>query len=134
MIAASKNEFGKMVELRKEMEMLLQHAKEELPMKEELLKPLKQSDALACSITDIPDVSSSNSHNLVQSQPVLERNLVHNNFLECDLSEQDECVDGIHDIEAELEVELERLQLCLDEETAFEDTPHEMVQVAVFFI
>ncbi|KAF7830354.1 protein POLAR LOCALIZATION DURING ASYMMETRIC DIVISION AND REDISTRIBUTION [Senna tora] len=130
MIAASKNEFSKMIELRKEMEMLIQHAKEQLPRKEAPPKPLKKMDTLACSITDIQDVSSSNSHILVQSQPMLERNMVHNHFIEYNLSEQDECVEGIHDLEAELEVELERLQLYLNEDTTFEDR-QEMVKVTV---
>lgn len=130
MIAASKNEYSKILELRKEMEMLLQHVKQELPRKEAFLEPLKQSDILACSITDIHDVSSSNSHILDQSQPVLERNMGHNHFLEYNLSQKDEYVEGIRELEAELEVELERLQqLYLDEETAFEDSQQERVKV-----
>ena len=111
------------------MEMLLQRAKEELPRKETLLRPLKQSDTLAFSITDIQDVSSSNSPILVGSQPMPEKDTVHKHFIEYNLSEQDECVEGIHELEAELEVELERLQLYLDEDTAFEDTQEQRFKV-----
>ncbi|KAI9106709.1 hypothetical protein K1719_022237 [Acacia pycnantha] len=130
MIAASKNEFSKMVELRKEMEVLLRRTEEELPRKETIFKPFKTSDTLSWSVTDMQDVSSSNSHIFVPPQPVPEKNMVHNHVQEYKLSKQDECEEGIHGLEAELQVELERLQLYLDEEAPFEDTQEENVKVA----
>ncbi|XP_054799542.1 protein POLAR LOCALIZATION DURING ASYMMETRIC DIVISION AND REDISTRIBUTION-like isoform X2 [Prosopis cineraria] len=129
MIAASKHEFSRMVELRKEMEMLLRRTEEELPRRETIFKPFKPTDALSCSITDMRDVSSSNSHIFVPSRSGPEKNTAHNHVQECKLSKQDEYVEGIHGLEAELKVELERLELYLDEETAFEDTQEERVKV-----
>ncbi|XP_027356570.1 protein POLAR LOCALIZATION DURING ASYMMETRIC DIVISION AND REDISTRIBUTION [Abrus precatorius] len=136
LIAASKNEVGKMVELRKEMEMLLQNVKGELQNKDALFKPLKHSDALAFSITDIQEVSSSNSHLSVHShtpyiRPESEGNVVHNGFLECNISEQDECAEEINELQAEFEVELQRLQMYLDGEAAFEDAQQERIDVEV---
>ncbi|XP_047177322.1 protein POLAR LOCALIZATION DURING ASYMMETRIC DIVISION AND REDISTRIBUTION-like isoform X1 [Vigna umbellata] len=136
LLAASKNELGKMVELRKEMELLLQNMKGELQRKDALLKPLKQNDALALSITDIQEVSSSDSHISIHSQtqyvqPESKRNMVPNNFLEYNISEQGECAEEINDLQAEFEIELQRLQLYLDGETEFEDAKHEGVKITV---
>ncbi|XP_027901889.1 protein POLAR LOCALIZATION DURING ASYMMETRIC DIVISION AND REDISTRIBUTION-like isoform X1 [Vigna unguiculata] len=136
LLAASKNELGKMVELRKEMEVLLQNMKGELQSKDVLLKPLKQNDALAFSITDIQEVSSSDSQISIHSQtqyvqPESKRNMVPNHFLECNISEQGECAEEINDLQAEFEIELQRLQLYLDGEAEFEDAKHEGVKVTV---
>ncbi|KAK7351348.1 hypothetical protein VNO77_10729 [Canavalia gladiata] len=136
LIAASKNELDKMVELRKEMEMLLQNVKGEMQSKDALLKLLKHSDALAFSTTNIPEVSDSSSHLSIHSEtpnllPEAEGNMVNNGFLEYDISEQDECAEEINDLQAEFEIELQRLQMYLDEETAFEDTQQERVKVTV---
>ncbi|KAJ1413114.1 hypothetical protein SESBI_19873 [Sesbania bispinosa] len=136
LIAANKNELDKMVELRKEMEMLLQNVKGELQSKDALLKPLKQSDALECSITDIQEVSGSNSHISIHSQkpyvqPETESNNVRNRFVDYNISEQDECAEEINELQAEFEFELQRLQLYLDGEGALEDTQQEKVKVTV---
>ncbi|KAI4316400.1 hypothetical protein L6164_024383 [Bauhinia variegata] len=128
LITASKNELAKMVQLREEMEMLLQNSREELRSKDALLKPLILSDTLASSITDTQEGSSSNSRHLsTQSQkpyvqPELESKMVPHHFLQDIISEQDECVEKVNELEAELEVELERLQLHLDRETALQHT------------
>jgi len=139
LLAASKNELGKMVELRKEMEVLLQNMKGELQSKDVLLKPLKQNDALAFSITDIQEVSSSDSQISIHSQtqyvqPESKRNMVPNHFLECNISEQGECAEEINDLQAEFEIELQRLQLYLDGEAEFEDAKHEGVKVDCFIV
>ncbi|XP_061365276.1 protein POLAR LOCALIZATION DURING ASYMMETRIC DIVISION AND REDISTRIBUTION-like [Gastrolobium bilobum] len=136
LIAASKNELGKMAELRKEMEMLLQNVKGELKSKDALLKPLKQSDALACSITDIQEASSSSNYISVHSQtpyahPIPESDMFHNCFLEYKISEQDKCAEEINELQAEFEIELQRLQLHLDGEAAFADEQQERVKVTV---
>lgn len=137
LIAATKNELGKMVELRKEMETLLQNVKGELRSKDALLNTLKQSDALACSITDIQEVSTSNSHFSIPShkpyaQQESRSNMVCNRFLDCDTSEQDECAEEINELQEEFEFELQRLQLYLDGETAFGDAQQERVEVDCF--
>ncbi|TKY45198.1 hypothetical protein E2542_SST31485 [Spatholobus suberectus] len=115
-----------MVELRKEMEMFLQSVKGELQSKDALLKPLKQSDALALSITDIQEVSSTNSHFSIHSQAQYvqlesKSDIVQNHFLEYNISEQDECAEEINELQTKFEIELQRLQLYLDGEAAFED-------------
>ncbi|KAK7410213.1 hypothetical protein VNO78_00822 [Psophocarpus tetragonolobus] len=136
LIAASKNELGKMVELRKEMEILLQNAKGELQSKDALLKPWKESDALALSITDIQEVSSSNSHFSIHSQtqraqPESKNDIAPSHFLEYNISEQDECVEEINELQAEFETELQRLQMYLDGEAGLEDVQQEGVKATV---
>lgn len=125
-----------MVELRKEMEINLQNMKAELQSKDTLLNPLKQSDddAVVCSITDIQEVSCSNSHLSVHTQipyiqPEFKSNLGSNRYLDCKTSEQEECAEEINELQAEFEYELQRLQLYLDGEAAFEDAQQEMVEV-----
>ncbi|KAE9609270.1 hypothetical protein Lal_00020690 [Lupinus albus] len=123
LMAASKNELGKIVELRKEMEMLLHNVKGELQSKDSLLKALKPSDAFASSLTNIQEVSSSNS------QPKSKRNMVPNGFLEYKKIQKDECADEINELQAEFELELERLHLYLEgEEAAFGDVHKEIVE------
>ncbi|RDX68474.1 Protein POLAR LOCALIZATION DURING ASYMMETRIC DIVISION AND REDISTRIBUTION, partial [Mucuna pruriens] len=134
LIAASKNELGEMVKLRDEMEMLLQNVKGELQSKDALLKPLKQSDAVALSVTDIQEVSCSSSHISIHSQaqyvpPESKSDMVCNHFLEYNISEQDECAEEINELQAEFEIELQRLQLYLDAEAAFEAAQQEGVQL-----
>ncbi|MED6124273.1 hypothetical protein PIB30_057420 [Stylosanthes scabra] len=133
MIAASKNELGKMVELRKEMEMLLQNVKGALQSKDALIKPLNQSEALACSITDVQEVSHFHSPLSVHSEtPYLHQEstsgVVHERFLGCNMKGRDELAEEINELEAEFQVELERLQRCIDREAAFEDAKHKIVK------
>ncbi|CAJ1973641.1 unnamed protein product [Sphenostylis stenocarpa] len=136
LLAANKNELDKMVELRKEMEVLLQNVKGELQSKDAPLNPLKQNDALALSITDIQDVSSSHSHISIHSQtryvqPESKSSMVPNGFLECNISEQGKCAEEINDLQAEFEIELQRLQMYLDGEAGFKDAKQEGVKVTV---
>ncbi|XP_019416203.1 PREDICTED: protein POLAR LOCALIZATION DURING ASYMMETRIC DIVISION AND REDISTRIBUTION-like isoform X2 [Lupinus angustifolius] len=124
LMAASKNELGKIVELRKEMEILIQNAKGELQNKDSLLKPLKPSDAFDSPLTDIPEVSCSNS------QPKSKRNTVPNGSLEHKKIEKDESADEINELQAEFELELERLHMYLEgEEAAFGDADNEIVEL-----
>ncbi|KAK7283128.1 hypothetical protein RIF29_12434 [Crotalaria pallida] len=135
LMAASKSELGKMVELRKEMEMLLQNLKGELQSKNVFPKPLKPGVALACSITDIQEVScSDSSHPSIHSQtpyagPDPKCIMVHDGFLEYNKTKQDECADEINELQAEFEFELERLQLYFEGEAAFGDAQQERVEV-----
>ncbi|KAK2392048.1 protein POLAR LOCALIZATION DURING ASYMMETRIC DIVISION AND REDISTRIBUTION [Trifolium repens] len=127
-----------MVELRKEMEAILQNMKGEHQIKDVVVKSLKQcDDVLACSITDIQEVSCSNSHPSVHSlkpyvQPELKSNVVvSNRFLDYNIGEQDECAEEMNELQAEFEYELQRLQLYLDGEDTFEDAQQERVEGAV---
>ncbi|CAL0319128.1 unnamed protein product [Lupinus luteus] len=122
-MVASKNELAKIVELRKEMEMLIQNVKGELQSKDLLLKSLKPSDAFASSLNDIQEVSRSNS------QPGSKCNLVPNGLFEHKKGEKDEHADEINNLQAEFELELERLHLYLEgEEAASGDANKEVAE------
>lgn len=128
-----------MVELRKEMETLLQNMKGELQSKDAIPELLKQSDAVACSITDIQEVSCPNSHPSVHSQrPNFQQesksNMVPNRIIDYGISEQDECGEEINELQAEFEYELQRLQLYLDGEAGFEDAQQDSVEVNCFIV
>ncbi|XP_058785940.1 protein POLAR LOCALIZATION DURING ASYMMETRIC DIVISION AND REDISTRIBUTION-like [Vicia villosa] len=137
-IAATKNELSKMVELRKEMGIVLQNMKGEIQSKDVLLNRLKQcDDALAeVSVTDFQEVSCSNSHLSVGSeksccQAELKGNTGCDGFLDYDIREQGECAEEINELQAEFEYELQRLQVYLDGEAAFEEVQQERVEVVV---
>lgn len=120
LIVASKNELTKMVELRTQMELLLQNAKEGLQRKNAPFdaKPLELNEMnIASSTTDFHQASSSSSG----SQFSLQSGVVRDGCSEYIRNEEgegerDECVAGMDQLEAELEAELERLQLQLDSE------------------
>ncbi|KAL5074447.1 hypothetical protein RYX36_013431 [Vicia faba] len=137
-IAATKNELSKMVELRKEMGIILQNMKGELQSKDVFLNRLKLcDDALAeISVTDVQEVSCSNSHLSVRSeksygQAELKGDAGCDGFLDYDICEQDECAEEINELQAEFEYELQRLQLYLDGEAAFEEAQQQNVEVVV---
>ncbi|KAL6216040.1 hypothetical protein ACLB2K_009267 [Fragaria x ananassa] len=108
-IAAGKHELNKMVELRSQMEVFLQNAKQELGS-----KPVESNDINFTSFsTNFQQDSTSGSQFSLQSVAVRD---------ECSSDcvgnqrEGDECVAGMDQLEAELHAELERLQLQLDSE------------------
>ncbi|BFG17938.1 hypothetical protein CerSpe_042110 [Prunus speciosa] len=120
LIVASKNELTKMVELRTQMELLLQNAKEGLQSKNAPFdaKPLELNEMnIASSTTDFHQASSSSSDSQFSLQSGVVRDVcseyIRNEEGE---GERDECVAGMDQLEAELEAELERLQLQLDSE------------------
>ena len=122
LIAASKNELTKMVELRKEVEMLLQNVKVELQRKDALCKPFESNDTIAYSTTDIQEGSNSNSKISLQSQTTShvlqdsESIMVHDQLLINNHHQKEEHVEGMDELEAELVAELELLQIHLDRE------------------
>ncbi|CAL5204958.1 unnamed protein product [Lathyrus oleraceus] len=133
-IAATKNELSKMVELRKEMGIILQNMKGEVQSKDALLNRLKQcDDALAeVSVADFQEVSCSNSQLSVCSQKSygqaeLKSNMGCDGFLDYDIREQGECAEEINELQAEFEYELQRLQLYLDGEDAQQQERVEVV-------
>lgn len=120
LIVASKNELTKMVELRTQMELLLQNAKEGLQSKNAPFdaKPLELNEMnIASSTTDFHQASSSSSDSQFSLQSGVVRDVcseyIRNEEGE---GERDECVAGMDQLGAELEAELERLQLQLDSE------------------
>ncbi|XP_030951251.1 protein POLAR LOCALIZATION DURING ASYMMETRIC DIVISION AND REDISTRIBUTION-like [Quercus lobata] len=124
LIAASKNELTKMVELRKEVEMLLQNVKVELQRKDVLCKPFESNDTIAYSTTDIQEGSNSNSRISLQSQTTShvlqdsESIMVHDQLLISNHHQKEEHVEGMDELEAELVAELELLQIHLDRENS----------------
>nr|XP_023899741.1 protein POLAR LOCALIZATION DURING ASYMMETRIC DIVISION AND REDISTRIBUTION-like isoform X3 [Quercus suber] len=122
LIAAGKNELTKMVELRKEVEMLLQNVKVELQRKDALCKPFESNDTIAYS--DIQEGSNSNSRISLQSQTTShvlqdsESIMVHDQLLISNHHQKEEHVEGMDELEAELVAELELLQIHLDRENS----------------
>lgn len=126
LVAASKNELARMVELRTQMEMLLQNVKVELQRKDAMCNPFESNDTLAYSTTDIPEGSNSNSRISLRSQTTSsvlqdsENIIVHDQPLESNTHQQEQHVEGMDELEAELEAELERLQIHLERENLME--------------
>lgn len=120
LIAASKNELTKMVELRTQMEVLLQNVREELQTKNASLKPFEPNANLSYSTTNDPNDSDSDGHlfELNSALCVLPKETVEvADESSCVIKyEQEHCVVEMDELEAELEVELERLQLNMDSE------------------
>lgn len=134
LFAASKNELTKMVELRTEMEMLLQNVKEELQRKDALRKPFESIDTLTYSTTDVQEGSNFNSRLSLQSQtsyvlPDSETIMVHDQPLKCKTLQQEEYVEGMDELEAELEAELERLQAHLDRDNLLKHPQQRRIKV-----
>ncbi|KAK2659240.1 hypothetical protein Ddye_005773 [Dipteronia dyeriana] len=127
LIVSSQNELDKMTELRTQMETLLRNVKEELKMKDTLMNPSESVDIHAYSTTDIIEGPESNDHNSLLNRTtshVSSGSLtikVHDQSLMCDWPKPE----GMERLEAELEVELERLQLHLDKEKLMQYTEQE---------
>ncbi|XP_059460723.1 protein POLAR LOCALIZATION DURING ASYMMETRIC DIVISION AND REDISTRIBUTION-like [Corylus avellana] len=143
LIAASKTELTKMVELRTEMEMLLQNVKDDLQRKDALHKSFESIDTLAYSTTDVQEGSNFNSWLSLQSQttsyvlPDSGTITVHDQPLkdeyvpDSSTLQQDEYVEGMDELEAELEAELERLQTRLDRDNSLKHPLQERIKVTV---
>ncbi|KAF7151636.1 hypothetical protein RHSIM_Rhsim02G0213400 [Rhododendron simsii] len=139
LLAASKNEVTRMIELRKELEMLLQNAKEKLQSQNRaiLSKPSESNVISTCSTMDIQESLFSNGSVSLQSQ-FLFKNQVNSETpklcaqsLTCKTTRQEKCVQGIDQLEAELEAELERMQIHLDTGDSLEHTKQHKVEVTV---
>ncbi|KAA8521700.1 hypothetical protein F0562_012373 [Nyssa sinensis] len=137
LITASKNELSKMMELRTQMEILLQDVKEELQSqrRETLSKTSDSNDNLAHSIADALESSHVNGCVPLQNLTSLENpadsetHLVYNQSLNCDACRQEKCVEGMDQLEAELEAELELLQLHLDAEVVLKRPKQQQMEV-----
>ncbi|KAF2313021.1 hypothetical protein GH714_008789 [Hevea brasiliensis] len=115
LIAASKNELHKMMEARLQMETLLQNTREELLKKSNLSKLSKPNDMFAYSAIDSPQGPYFENQFLLESSIVS----VDDQSLRYETPEKEECLEegmGMGRLEAELQAELERLQLHLDRE------------------
>lgn len=129
LVAASKNELTKVAKLRTEMENLLRNVREELRKTNSPLKPFEPPNAkFFYSTVDVQEGSSSNGHHQLHSAscvfPTLESNSVSDGSCECIVKyEQEHCMLGMDELEAELEAELERLQRNLDTEHSSKRPP-----------
>ncbi|PRQ26889.1 hypothetical protein RchiOBHm_Chr6g0299451 [Rosa chinensis] len=119
-VAAGKNELNKMVELRTQMELILQNAKQEMGSKNALIndpKPAAESNEIhfASFSTNFQQASTSGSQFSLQS--VGGRDECSDYCVGNEGEGGDEYVAGIDQLEAELRAELERMQLQLDSES-----------------
>ncbi|XP_043807554.1 protein POLAR-like 1 isoform X2 [Manihot esculenta] len=113
LIAASKNELNKIVQMRLQMETLLQNTSEELINKSNISKLSKPNDMFAYSDTDSPQGPQFESQYIPESSTIS----AVDQSLKCEPPEKEKCSEEAMDqLEAELQAELERLQLHLDGE------------------
>uniref|UniRef100_A0A7N0U8D9 Protein POLAR LOCALIZATION DURING ASYMMETRIC DIVISION AND REDISTRIBUTION n=1 Tax=Kalanchoe fedtschenkoi TaxID=63787 RepID=A0A7N0U8D9_KALFE len=117
-VAAGKNELDKMIELRRQMEMIVENAKEELRHKAAAACDSSQSrNNQTCSTTHIEE--SMNSNGLVSdpsclASPYIEIDDKEWNDGRCDKGRCE--LRGMAQLESELEAELQLLELQLDSE------------------
>ncbi|PSS17726.1 Protein POLAR LOCALIZATION DURING ASYMMETRIC DIVISION AND REDISTRIBUTION like [Actinidia chinensis var. chinensis] len=137
-IAATKNELDKTMELRTQMEMLLQNVKEEFAnQKREILPMQSESNDLAYSTTDAPESLCTNGNVslrnrvLFKNQPDSEPIVLCDQSQTCEATRQEKCVEGIAQLEAELEAELERLQIHLDSKNKLDFPKQQIMEVTV---
>ncbi|KAF9612688.1 hypothetical protein IFM89_003163 [Coptis chinensis] len=123
--AATKKQFTKMMELRSEMETLIQEVKDERHRKDATVKPSESSDTLVSSAITSTEVGSMDNHanimscvTCVSSYPLeeVENTMACDNHLQCDIPRNEDWRPEIDQLEAEVEAELQRLQLRLDAE------------------
>ncbi|KAJ6732231.1 hypothetical protein OIU79_003371 [Salix purpurea] len=117
LIAATKNELDKMLEMRMQMEKLLENVREELRKKDGLSKPSNVCAYSTTHIVDGPDFEIQHSPQIFTSSyglPGSSAITVCDHSLRWETPMQEEYSEGMDKLEAELEVELERLQLHLD--------------------
>ncbi|PIA45841.1 hypothetical protein AQUCO_01600226v1 [Aquilegia coerulea] len=120
--AASKNEFEKMKELRSEVETLIKEVKDEIQRNNATFEASDSRDILISSTASFDDVHGMNHHstivNCTQSH-LLEQTkttMECDSDINCDTSRKEDWIPGTEQLEAEVEAELERLQLRLDAE------------------
>ncbi|XP_021738170.1 protein POLAR LOCALIZATION DURING ASYMMETRIC DIVISION AND REDISTRIBUTION-like isoform X2 [Chenopodium quinoa] len=111
LIAASKTELDKTVELRKQMEVFLESFKEGNQSKGTTPKPSDSDNAYAVSTT-IDNLSNYSVEDHALSQQGSGNTCAC--ALHCDIHQKEEFVEGINHLEAELAAELDRMQLDVD--------------------
>ncbi|XP_042986806.1 protein POLAR LOCALIZATION DURING ASYMMETRIC DIVISION AND REDISTRIBUTION isoform X2 [Carya illinoinensis] len=137
LVAASKNELTKMVELRKQVETLLLNVKEELKRKDPQFKAFESNFTAAYSTSDVLEGPNSNSRVSRQSQtisyvlPISETTMMHDQSLKCNSPQQEEYLEGMDGLEAEIEAEWERLQISLERENSLKHTRQQKTKVTV---
>ncbi|KAJ8634798.1 hypothetical protein MRB53_009065 [Persea americana] len=132
LIANSKNEFHKLKELQKQMEMLLGDIKNEMQRKDRICPDSKNnlasnSNGSKCTEDHLDVQSHGSSDCLVMEVSTMECG----QFSKSDLTEGSAKGVGMDQLEAELEAELERLQLKLDAENTSELRRKQCVKIVV---
>ncbi|KAF8400526.1 hypothetical protein HHK36_013825 [Tetracentron sinense] len=132
LIAASKNEYNKMMELRRQMEMLLNDVKDKLQRDDVIFKPSQSKNYISNSTTNLQEVASTSYHIAIQTDALPHQLVDAETSMECGQSSKcymprrEECLAGMDQLEAELEAELEHLQLHLDNEDSLEQQIEEV--------
>ncbi|XP_039007399.1 protein POLAR LOCALIZATION DURING ASYMMETRIC DIVISION AND REDISTRIBUTION-like isoform X2 [Hibiscus syriacus] len=117
LIAESKNELQKMTELRIQMESVLQTVKERLLNKDLLVhKNIESNEG------DGVEESLGFNSNLISNRVLFDQSLKSED------APKEDCLEGMDRLEAELEVELERLQLLLDSGKFPTNPPQETIE------
>ncbi|KAL3746412.1 hypothetical protein ACJRO7_015380 [Eucalyptus globulus] len=110
LIAASRNELRKMENLRKEMELFLQNVREKVRRKVSSREPFELTESVASCLTDVKEVLSCGSHLSGQSHRRPSLLLEQRRQMQLNQSSgyesTQEPVEGIEELEAELEAEL----------------------------
>lgn len=124
LVAASKNELDKMMELKIQMEMLLKNFKEELQVRN-------------ASAEGMGSNCHRSSQNLATSfvQPESSMTIMTcDQSLKCDTPKDLECLEGIDQLQVEFEAELECLQLQLDKEKLLQHPEQQSKEVHMFLL
>ncbi|KAF8389214.1 hypothetical protein HHK36_025907 [Tetracentron sinense] len=133
LIAASKNEYNKMMELRRQMELVFNDLKDTSQRNDVINKPNESNDNLSDSTTDLQEVVNIDTYLVIQNHALsyqlvdAETTMECDQSSKCDMARREECLAGMDQLEAELEVELERLQLQLD----IEDSPEQLIEMVI---
>lgn len=117
--------------------MLLQNAKEKLQSQNKAIfsKPSESNVISTCSTIDVQESLFSNGSVSLQSQFLFlnrvdsETSKLCDQSITCKTSRQEKCTQGIDQLEAELEAELERMQIHLDTGDSLEYTKQHKVEV-----
>lgn len=121
LIANSKNEFDKLKELQKQIEMLLRDIKNEMQRKDMISSGTKLIN------NNLAIRNSGSSDCLVMALSTMESGQCSKS----DLTKERAKSVGINQLEAELVAELERLQLKLDDEDTFELPVQQCMEVCI---
>ncbi|KAJ4826467.1 hypothetical protein Tsubulata_019435 [Turnera subulata] len=145
LVAASKNELDKMEQMRTQLDTLIQDVKEVLQKKDvgiipDCNKPPQEqkNEVFSCSIGEQVEVDrdfgGEMSHQVVESDdyPLQEDSssvTVGDRSFKCEMGKGDESLEGMEKLVAELEVELERLEIQLDVENLSEQPEQQRIRI-----
>ncbi|KAJ4959449.1 hypothetical protein NE237_026560 [Protea cynaroides] len=118
-IASSRSEFQKMMELRTQMEMLIKEIKDGMQRKNVSSVESDSNNNLSCSPRDFNEVGNTGYHLAIQNHlssnhfPDAAITMDCSQLPKCDVQQTEGCSVGIDQLEAELEAEIKHLQSSL---------------------